>query len=234
MFAAVAAVLDIFLVISNLVFFIPAIRAVKWYRWTRAPIYFLIVFASGSYHTCRSYSNLCIFPYQLHYNLDFFFAELIIPLSALYLIYFPTFYQWVERWLIILFAILIFVLQIYTNGAIMVQLIIVAISFAFVSIYWIRYYAQHGRLPRYDWIMLSRGITVTMLSVALFTVQGRYVEGYWGGHSVWHVLGALGQDYILRARPPASPFASVDSRMGAAPRSGTIIGDAFFRPIPRI
>lgn len=225
-------VLDLCLVVSNLIFFIPAIRAVKWFRWTRAPIYFLVVFASGSYHTCRSYSNLCIFSYQLHHNLDFFFAELIIPLSALYLIYFPIFYQWIERWLIILFAILIFGLQVYTDGAVVVQLVIVGVSFSLVSVYWIGHYVEYKRLPRYNWIMLSRGIFVTMLSVALFTTQGRYVNGYWAGHSVWHVLGALGQDYIIRARPPASPFASVDSRISYSYDAQQ--QQQFFRAIPRI
>ena len=208
-----SVILDVFLVLSNLIFFIPAKRAVNYYRWTRAAIYFLIVFASGSYHACRSYSSLCIFPYQLHHDLDFFFAELIIPLSALYLIYFPVFYQWIERWFIIMFAILIFVLQVYTDGAIMVQLVIVAVSLLFVVVYWIGHYASYGRIPRYNWIMLSRGITVTILSIALFTVQGRYMPGYWLIHSVWHILGALSQDYIIRARPPASPFSAVDARI---------------------
>lgn len=230
---ATAAVLDVFLVLSNLIFFVPAIRAVRMYRWTRAPIYFLIVFASGSYHTCRSYSSLCIFPSQIHHNLDFFFAELIIPLSALYLIYFPVFYQWIERWFIILFAILIFVLQIYTDGAIMVQLVIVAVSFVLVSSYWIWYYSVNGRLPRYNWIMLSRGITVTILSVALFTVQGRYMQGYWAIHSIWHILGALGQDYVLRAKPAASPFAAVDRRISSHIR-GAPTSSVTWRAIPRV
>lgn len=213
----ISAILDTWLVLSNLAFLIPAKRVWEYARYTRAPLYFLIVFFSGSYHTCRSYGNLCIFSFKMHQMLDFFFAELTIPLSALYLIWFPLRYQWVERLLIIAFAILIFVLQVYTDGDLVVQLVIVAISFTLVLAYWIymRYFTRRAALPPYSVVYFERGIALTALSVGLFGTQGRFMEGYWAIHSVWHVLGALGQDYIIRTRPPADPLASVDARIGS-------------------
>lgn len=203
------AIVDIWLVLSNLAFLVPAKRAFEYARYTRAPLFFVINFVSGSYHTCRSYNNLCIFTLETHQKMDFFFAELTIPLSALYLIWFPLKYQWIERLLIIAFALLIYLLQISTDGGeLQVQLIIVALSFGFVFAYWLLI-----EVPHYNMIYLQRGIALTALSVGLFGAQGRFMEGYWGIHSSWHVLGALGQDYIIRSRPPASPIASVDSRI---------------------
>ena len=204
------AIVDIWLVVSNLAFLIPAIRASEYARRTRAALFYLIVIFSGTYHTCRSNGNLCIFTLQQHQLMDFFFAELTIPLTALYLIPFTTAYVWVERWAIIAFAILIFILQLYTEGNIMVQVVIVLISSAVVIGYWV----SQRRLPvSYNWVYLQRGLVLTSLSVALFAIQGRYMQGYWAIHSDWHVLGALGQNYILQSRPPANPRLNLDTKI---------------------
>ena len=201
--------IDIFLVISNLVFFIPAIRAVQYHRWTRAAIYFSIVFVSGMYHTCRSYSNLCIFDFRLHYDMDLFFAQLCIPLALLYLINFPPLYRWVERWLILAFAFLIFVLQVFTGGALIVQLILISFSFL-VVIGWLLLFKN--KTLNYDWVMLERGIILTAMSTTLFTVQDRYMDGFWAVHSLWHMLAAFGQYYILAIKPKAPIYAALDAR----------------------
>ena len=227
--AVIFSLLDLALVLSNLAFLIHAVRSVSQFRWTRAAIFFLIVFASGLYHTCRSYSNLCLFDFRMHHNLDFFFAEITIPLTILSLIYFPPYYQWVERWLIIAFAILVFLVQVYTDGEMLVQLIIVGSAAVILVGYWIWFYSAYKRFPRYNWIMLSRGLTVTMMSVALFAVQSRYMYGYGAVHSIWHTLGALGMDYILRAKPPGTVYAALDSKIRFNNRN-----TLNFRTIPRI
>ena len=203
-------VIDILLVLSNLVFFIPAIRAVNYHRWTRAAIYFFIVFISGAYHTCRSYSGLCIFSFKLHYDMDLFFAQLTIPLAVLYLIDFPIWYQWIERWLIMAFAFVVFVLQVCTGGALVVQMALIGISFALVFFYWVLY---KDKTIKYDWVMLERGIVLTVMSTSLFTVQDRYMQGFWAVHSIWHVLAAFGQYYILAIKPGAPIYAAVDRKM---------------------
>lgn len=212
--------IDIFLVLSNLVFFIPAYRAVKYRRWTRAAIYFSIVFVSGMYHTCRSYSGLCIFNFKVHYDLDLFFAQLCIPLAVLYLIDFPIWYQWVERWLLFVFAFVIFVLQMFTGGALQVQLVLIGGSFIVLGA-WLLLFKNKNL--NYDWVMLERGIILTAMSTSLFTIQDRYMQGFWAVHSLWHVLAAFGQYYILAVKPKAPVYAAIDKKVNFV-----------FRNIPRI
>lgn len=212
--------IDIFLVLSNLVFFIPAYRAVKYRRWTRAAIYFSIVFVSGMYHTCRSYSDLCIFNFKVHYDLDLFFAQLCIPLAVLYLIDFPIWYQWVERWLLFVFAFIIFVLQMFTGGALQVQLVLIGGSFIVLGA-WLLLFKNKNL--NYDWVMLERGIILTAMSTSLFTIQDRYMQGFWAVHSLWHVLAAFGQYYILAVKPKAPVYAAIDKKVNFV-----------FRNIPRI
>lgn len=192
---------DVLLILSNLAFLIPFSRAVYYRRWTRAAIYFIIVFASGLYHCCDSYSNLCIFEFSTHHNLDFFFAELIIPLSALYLIYFTPGYFWIERWLIILFAIGIFVIQITLPGELYVQAIVSGIALFILVVYWIYFYNHYKRFPYYNWIDFLLFLSFTALSISLFSVQNIWHEGYWAVHSIWHISAAVGQTYLLSTRP---------------------------------
>ena len=101
---------QIFPIISNLAFIPPAIRAAYHGHYTRSAIYALIPFTSGSYHACDAYASACLFSFSFHRQLDFFFAELIIPLSALFLVFWGDWAP-VERFLIIGFAVALAILQ---------------------------------------------------------------------------------------------------------------------------
>lgn len=216
---------DVLLVVSNLAFLIPSIQAAYLHRFTRAAIFFLMIFASGLYHLCKAYSSTCVFDAQVHRKLDFFFAQLIIPVTALYFIYFPPKWRRLERWLIILFAVVLFVLEVLFDEAFFIQMILAIVGFFIIVFYWIGFaidrFATEGkaRLPHYDWNMVVLGIVFTFMAVSLFATQKGWPQGYWAIHSDWHILAALGQYFILLIRPAAPAWAAVDARINGAPKA---------------
>lgn len=199
-----------FLVLSNVAFLIPSLRAVEYRRWTRAAIFLLILVNSSLYHACRSYSDFCVLDFHTLQKMDFVTAYLTIPLNALYLINFKVEYQWIERWIIIFYVFAIFL----TNAASELISTTSTGAFLFGSIFavLIPYYVFF-EVPSYDKVMLQRGAALILLSISLFITQGRYVSGYGFTHSIWHVLGALGTDYLLRIKPKAPVYAAMDKQM---------------------
>ncbi len=207
---------DVLLIISNIAFFAPAIKAHYLHRNTRAVIYTLMVFASSFYHACNSYTGLCLFPPNIQRKVDFFFAQWLIPLTALYVIKFSPDWYFLERWLIFLFAVAIFTVEVFYNEPFVLQLIIAGISLLLIIGYWVCFAickAQSGekpRIPKYDWGYFALGIIATAVACTLFTVQNSWHLGYWMVHSEWHVLAGLGQFFILCIRDGASPYANLD------------------------
>jgi Protein of unknown function (DUF3522) len=219
------------LVASNLAFILSFIQAFLYRRWTRGILYLLMMTVSGLYHLCGSY-DVCVFSYQVHHGLDFFFAELLIPVSAIYLVYFSPRWAWVERYLIfLLFAPAIFVLQIAFSGELLVQAAVAGVALAILIVYWIYFalkakwaWQSNGKrpypflghangkrektwklygFPPYRWNNLVLAVAFTAVSISFFSVQNMWHQGYWAIHSIWHINAAIGQVYLLASRPPA-------------------------------
>lgn len=207
---------DVLLIISNAMFFAPAIKAHLLHRNTRAVIYTLMVFASSFYHACNSYTGLCLFTPNLQRKTDFFFAQWLIPITALYIIKFSPEWYFLERWLIFLFAVAIFVVEAFYNEPFALQLIIVGICLVLIFGYWICFAiakAQSGekaRIPTYDWKYFALGIALTALACVLFTVQSSWHLGYPYVHSCWHMLGGISQFFILCIRDAGDKYANLD------------------------
>lgn len=215
--------MDIWLILSNLPFLLPAVKSAQLHRFTRAAVYFLMMLASGFYHTCNSFASACVFEAQTHRKIDFFFAQLIIPVTALYIVKFAPRWHFLERWLIILFAVVIFVVELVTEEPFVIQLIVGLISVGMIAIYWTyfgyrKYQFEKKRgfthpsfgIPNYDWEPFSMGICLSVLACSLFATQKEWHIGYWAIHSVWHTLAAFGQYYILCIRDAAPRFAALD------------------------
>ncbi len=218
---------DVLLVISNIVFLLPSVKSVYLHRWTRAVLYFLMIIASGSYHTCNSF-NACIFEPRIHRKIDFFFAQLLIPATALYLVHFGLKYAFVERFLLIGFAATIFVVEVLLDEPFMLQLAIGGLSLAIIIIYWIVYASiQHneweqlhgedgvqlcrgGELPPYNWHELAVGLVVTAFACSLFTTQNNWWSGYVWIHAIWHTLAGGAQYLILCSRDAMPRNAAID------------------------
>lgn len=185
---------DIWLTLSNLLFILPAFESIWRGRFTRFFVYISIIFFSSSYHMCDSFPLTCFFSFEIHIKLDFFFAQLVIPLSALYLINFGYF-SFIEKWSIYIYAIAIAVTLLLDMDQRIAQFLISGSAFIILIFYWVIF-----GFPRYNYINLSLGISMTVLAVCLFFIQDKFVSYYWASHSLWHVLGALGQFFLLKAK----------------------------------
>ena len=157
---------DIVILLSNLFFFIPFVGAIRQKRWTRAWIFFWMIWISFTYHLCKSF-GVCLFTSNQHSHLDFFFAQLLIILTALYFVAFSRRYPWVERGLIILGAIAVVILQITLNSDLIVQASLVGASVFFVLLYWF----LRGSLPTYNMVYMTLGLSLIVGSVSLYTYQ---------------------------------------------------------------
>jgi len=212
---------EVFLTISNLAFIAPAIVAGIYGRFFRLFIYAAVVLASGSYHLCDSYS-VCLFDYDIHHHLDFTFAMLAVPLTALYFPYWRDRpdpfargigYPWLEKLFILFFVTLTAILVTTTGGSVTAQGILFGLSLVIIIGYWIGYYYLYLSIPRYEWKSLFAGSMLTLISVLLFLIQSEAPEAYWASHSLWHILGAFGQGYILMIKPPAPYYLNAESKM---------------------
>jgi hypothetical protein len=217
---------DVLLIVSNLAFLIPAIKGIYMYKgkgaaakpWrlrhrtivlVASAIYIAIILASGTYHMCNSYSATCLFGAATHKSIDFFFAQLVIPLSALILIGVTAEWSALDWWWMVFFGALLFVLEITVGEGFVVQMALALSCFALLATYWIGYAVQSKRgktgrwaFPKYNWDNFIMGISITFMAVSLFATQMQWHSGYWAIHSTWHVLGALGQYFLLTSWDP--------------------------------
>lgn len=187
----------VFLSLSNLSFLLPFAEAIRREKWTLAFIYVVLVFASGIYHLCYSTVAWCIFDHATHQNLDFFLSYLLIPLSALYFIDFSPTPKgvFVQRWLMLSFALAIYLL-LSQRGSIpagTIEYALVGSSVLIVLLYW--------------GLCGLRGFQWGYVALSLFLILGSFVFfiwpdilGYDASHSIWHVMAALGQFFLLQIK----------------------------------
>lgn len=218
----------VFLSLTNVFFLVPFVEAIYKYRWTRAFVYLVLVFASGIYHACFSSMSLCLFDHGTHQDLDFFLSYLLVPLSALYFVDFTLKWAFVERWLILSFSLAIFIThtQVPFSEQTTVQYILVGVSLFIVLVYWVAYYEREGHLPPYNWGYVVLSILFVLGSFVFFIWPS--ILGYDASHSIWHTLAAFGQLFILRIRKtnPKARYAALDANINVFPQS--------VRPIPRV
>lgn len=217
------------LIATNGFFILPSIKSAMLHRYTRAVLYFLMIFASSFHHACIGGIN-CVLPAEISRKTDFFFAQLLIPVTVLYLIEFSIEYAYLERYLIWGFMVLLYAVEIFSNEPFLVQCIVVGVSLGILLLYWLLFvvneileaekygpvddYSKVVRLPDYgDWSELSSGLCLSVLAVGLFGTQARWPGGYDYIHSLWHTLAAFGQYWILCARPEAPATAVMDARI---------------------
>ncbi len=201
---------DVTTIVSNVIFLLPAVQAAclppELREWDNVCVYVCIVIFSSMYHACNSFSNTCIWAASTHRWLDFFFAQLVIPLTALHIIIFPPNWRPLKRILTIAFAVLIALIQYSFGEGNMIQILICGLAFGMILVYWAIFAmvasyndAEHHkpRLPPYRWDMFGLGIGLTILACSLYTTEMQYHLFYWAIHVVWHIDAALGQFFIL-------------------------------------
>lgn len=179
--------IDIFLVLSNLAFIVPAVVSWQYGHGTMAFIYALIVVVSGSYHLCDSYAGTCIFTFRTHQALDFIIASSTIPIIALYFIYFRrdrgagrAYIPFLKKWLVLLAIFINAVVVVACDSTLWSQALVTMGSLLLVIFYWIVFSRSVARFrDLYDWTMVALGLTLTTISIACFIVQNFYPSMYW-------------------------------------------------------
>jgi len=198
-------ILDILTIISNGAFLLPAVEAIRRGRWTRICIFLGIIVCSSMYHACNSFTDHCAgAPPATLRRMDFFFAQITIPLSALFIVRWPKEWYMAERLLILATGFGIFVSQIYFPDSLIIHLILAAFSLALIIAYWTVYAVQaaaRGKkrwLPDYNWPYLTVALGLLAVACVLFVTEMEDHLFYWAVHSVWHVDAALAQFFLLQ------------------------------------
>lgn len=211
---------EIFSVVSNLFLLIPAVAYTYYRRIWRAAVFYIETFVSGFFHLCLAF-NVCIFSFPVLKFWDYFFATNIVLNAGLYLVHFTESTYYIEWILLIIGGGTIIILQLALPSALYVQAAIVLAVAVGVVIYWVVYAntVGKGKLPPYDWYMLSIGLSLMALSVCLFVVQEVLPSTYWLTHSLWHIAAALGNYYFVYIKRPPNKYVNAASKVGWALRA---------------
>jgi hypothetical protein len=196
-------------VLSNAFFIIPITKAWEYNKLAAVLVYSFQMFASAAYHTCNSFSGVCFgLSPRLLRDLDFFWAQYLIFLTALKLIDFPTstkLWRWTPPLLMTAAGTLIFFLQRWIGESTLLQFAIAGVSLGGLVLYWIIYavhrWLQHDRdgrlLPPYRWHYLTYGLALSGMASSLYVTEMQDHTAYWAIHSVWHASAAMGQYFLL-------------------------------------
>lgn len=202
---------DVFTIISNLAFILPIAEGWRRDKLATVLIYSFQMFSSGAYHSCNSFSDLCFgLPPRLLRDMDFFWAQYLIFLTALNLILFPTgtkFWKWLPPLLMAAAGTTIFLLQRWIGESTYLQFGIAAVGLGGLLTYWITYgcyrWMEVDRdgelLPPYKWRNLVFGLALSGLASSLYVTEMQSHNMYWSIHSVWHVAAAFGQYFLLKS-----------------------------------
>jgi hypothetical protein len=213
-------------ILSNLVFLAPAARALEWeypidaFLWTCVAL-----FTSPSYHLCMGF-NACLWSVDKHHIVDFWSAEMALPIVALYFMRFRS--NYVRTWFIFVAFIAIGLLVVGTDSSFISQAIIAGVSGALVVAYIVWHKWAHGYWPEYDMQQLVTGVCFLVLGICFFVVQEWWPPYYGYNHSYWHACDAIGIYFIIGIRPPNSKIAG-----GAAyPLETRVVGSRIFIAMP--
>jgi Protein of unknown function (DUF3522) len=233
---------DVFTILSNLAFIIPIAIAYQYDKLVTCLVFTFQMVASAAYHTCNSFSWGCFgLPPLLLRNLDFFWAQFIVFMTAFNLILFPTYnkaWQWTPPLLVAAAATTVFLLQRWIGESMMLQFGIVAFAFGGLLLYWIIYAIymwlkdrDGPLLPPYRWKYLTYGLALSGMSSSLYVTATQTHNLYWAIHSLWHIAAALGQTFLLmswskslvnaKARPSTWILSVINSPGDAAAATAT-------------
>jgi len=203
--------------------------AIKWYAWGHGivPLFFLGVLVwSSSYHACDSWTDACLFSnYQLLHDLDFWFAQMVVSLSLIHLIYWvsphpdiakPVGIPFLQTAFIFFFGLINALVIALTNSSTGGQVLTTGAAVLTVAIYWFVYVCVYKHFPKYNWGDFLVGISFTGSSLLLFNLQNQVPEMYWIIHSLWHALGLCGAWYWASVMPLYPSWLNLGDEMNAA------------------
>lgn len=180
-------------------------------EYTTMVLFLGILISSSMYHSCYAFSSTCHLDPLTYQAFDFFFAQMILPVTALHIVPFDGRWIWLKHLAILAFGIVIGFAQNKLGHSIYIQLVITLISVAIIVGYWVGYnVVRKARATReapyswqfvpdiYKWKPFGYGIGLSGIACALYSTQMSDHLRYWIIHSCWHISGSVAQDFILR------------------------------------
>ncbi len=197
-------------ILSNCAFLRAMLTAWCKREYTTMMIYAGILICSSMYHSCYVFSSTCHLDPLTYQAFDFFFAQLLLPVTALHIVRFDGRWIWLKHLAIIAFGIVIGISQHTLGNSIYIQLVITLVSLAIIVGYWVGYnVVRKARATKekpykcqfvpdiYKWQNFFYGICLAGIACALFSTQMSSHLLYWIIHSCWHIAGAVSQHYVL-------------------------------------
>jgi hypothetical protein len=187
-------------VISNGAFLFPLVTSLRVREYLYAPLYALVIVFSTWYHTCDWKDSACTFRFQVHRDLDFLLAFLLIPTVVVFLIKFQRRYKWIEVSIVLVYAGALAAV-IFTNigngtSGVIIALVVAGSALLFVSGYWVWYWVKNEKThgPAYNYFYGTTGILMLAQAAALFLMQDYFVAQrlYHYYHATWHAAAAIG------------------------------------------
>lgn len=216
-----------YLVASNPAFLFPALFALASNYYIQASIYASNAINSSLYHLCKEDwidaagdGGYCfILSFFQYHAYDFFFAQMVIPITFLYFLNFDAIVdvrtrkvvtgdrKWMETLLLYWFAF--FNAFMINSGNKFVYSATVLVISSFITVLFISiiiYIKYDGLYPRFYTTELVLALFFSGLAVSLMFIQD-YVsnELYWFIHASWHILASIGQFFLIISKVENSP-----------------------------
>jgi hypothetical protein len=215
-------------ILSNLPFLAASSRALEYGLGFQTLLWALVaLFTSPSYHLCQGF-GACLWSVSKHRVVDFWSAEMALPVVATDFIDFRAAYA--RKWFLLMSIVAIGLLVTGTDSSFMNQAVIGGVSGLIVICYLIWFRAAHGYWPDYDLVQLVLGIGFLALGVCFFVVQEWWPPYYNYNHSYWHACIGVGVYFAIGILPPKEQTLNLDSRIVSVAR---VINDAMPGPAPR-
>lgn len=225
----------VFLVLSNAPFAWLGYVAYRYRFYFQAALAWGVFVKSSLYHLCKPTNGVCLLPYPILYNFDFFFALMNLPVVVHYFLpYYSPIAYWhslpekgrratttkelrfftgflgKETVMFVFYGVLIVLIinmgWINWIGYGLLLILVVLEALIVVVVTRIRFHVW----PFFRWPYFITGFTLLTLGAISYISQdsfpsANYVYIYSVLHSLWHIVSAVGQYFLIKARLYAPP-----------------------------
>lgn len=221
-------------IFTNLLALLDASKALAYGYGFRCILFVIVFFASSLYHMCLSFWYTCFWSIGYFKLIDFWSAELSLPVMALLFIRFRS--PFIEKWLIVIFVILVGILVTRTGSSFSSQAIIGGVSGLIVVVYLLWHRCAHGYWASYDLVQMTLGIGISSVGISFFVVQEWFPPYYGYNHSAWHACVFIGAYFLLGIKPPSDSIYNLEASIPAIAKpiydAAVAINDQINRVLP--
>lgn len=215
-----------YLVASNVSFLFPSLFALASNYYAEAAIYTSISIISSLYHLCKEDwidaagdGGFClVLNFDQFKALDFFFAQMIVPITLLYFISFDAIVdrkkkkivsgdrKWLEILLLYWYAFFNAFTLLADNDFILNVIILGSSTLTTVILITLIIYIKYdGLLVKFYPTELALGLFFSFFAISFMFLQDRVSDHlYWFIHASWHILGSLSQWFLMISKKETS------------------------------